>query len=99
MRILVAEDDAALAEGVMTTLRQAGYALDWGKNGIEAESALAAEPFDLLILDLGLPRKSGLDVLRHLRAGDSRVPGLILTGPDAVGGRLRGLAAGPDEES
>src|SRR5260221_8068330 len=97
MRILVAEDDAALAEGVMTTLRQAGYAVDWVKNGIEAESALAAEQFDLLILDLGLPRKSGLDVLRHLRAGNSRVPVLILTGLDAVSDRVRGLDAGADD--
>src|SRR5258708_31153777 len=97
MRILVAEDDAALDEGVMTTLRQAGYAVDWVKNGIEAESALAAEQFDLLILDLGLPRKSGLDVLRHLRAGNSRVPVLILTGLDAVSDRVRGLDAGADD--
>jgi two-component system, OmpR family, response regulator len=97
MRILVAEDDAALAEGVMTALRQAGYAVDGVRNGVEAESALAAEQFDLLILDLGLPRKSGLDVLRHLRAGDSRVPVLILTGLDAVSDRVRGLDAGADD--
>jgi two-component system OmpR family response regulator len=97
MRILVAEDDAVLADGVMTALRQAGYAVDWVKNGVEAESALAAESFDLLILDIGLPRKSGLDVLKRLRAGDSRVPVLILTGLDAVSDRVRGLDAGADD--
>ena len=79
MRILVAEDDAVLADGVMTALRQSGYAVDWVKNGVEAESALATESFDLLILDIGLPRKSGLDVLKSLRAKDYRLPVLILT--------------------
>ena len=97
MRILVAEDDAVLADGVMTALRQGGYAVDWVKNGVDAESALAAESFDLLILDIGLPRKSGLDVLKRLRAGDSRVPVLILTGLDAVSDRVRGLDAGADD--
>ncbi|MGQ0656072.1 MAG: response regulator [Betaproteobacteria bacterium] len=97
MRILVAEDDAVLADGVMTALRRAGYAVDWVKNGVDAESALAAERFDLLILDIGLPRKSGLEVLKRLRAGDSRVPVLILTGLDAVSDRVRGLDAGADD--
>jgi two-component system OmpR family response regulator len=97
MRILVAEDDAVLADGVMTALRQAGYAVDWVKNGVDAESALATETFDLLILDIGLPRKSGLDVLKRMRAGDSRVPVLILTGLDAVSDRVRGLDAGADD--
>jgi two-component system, OmpR family, response regulator len=97
MRILVAEDDAVLAEGVMSALRPAGYAVDWVKNGVEAESALATEPFDLLILDIGLPRKSGLDVLRGLRAADSRVPVLILTGLDRVDDRVRGLDSGADD--
>ena len=97
MRILVAEDDAVLAEGVMQTLRHSGYAVDWVKNGAEAESALAADQFDLLILDLGLPKKSGLDVLRRLRANDSRVPVLILTALDGVRDRVRGLDAGADD--
>ena len=97
MRILVAEDDAVLADGVMTALRQGGYAVDWVQNGVDAESALVAESFDLLILDIGLPRKSGLDVLKRLRAGDSRVPVLILTGLDAVSDRVRGLDAGADD--
>ena len=97
MRILVAEDDATLAEGVMRSLRQSGFAVDWVKNGTEAESALETEQFDLLILDLGLPKKSGLEVLKHLRARDSRVPVLILTGLDAVADRVRGLDAGADD--
>jgi two-component system OmpR family response regulator len=97
MRILVAEDDAVLAEGVMSSLRQSGFAVDWVKNGLEAESALAAENFDLLILDIGLPKKSGFDVLKQLRATNSRVPVLILTGLDGVNDRVRGLNAGADD--
>ncbi|MFL6564599.1 MAG: response regulator [Burkholderiales bacterium] len=97
MRILVAEDDAVLAEGVMQTLRQSGYAVDRVQNGAEADSALAANQFDLLILDLGLPKRSGLEVLRRLRATDSRVPVLILTALHGVSDRVRGLDAGADD--
>ena len=98
MRILVAEDDAVLADGVAHTLRQSGYAVDWVKNGVEADSALAAaDDFDLLILDLCLPKKSGLDVLRQLRTSDSRLPVLILTALDGVSDRVRGLDAGADD--
>ena len=97
MRILVAEDDAILADGVTRTLRQSGYAVDWVKNGVEADTALDTDDFDLLILDLGLPKKSGLDVLKRLRARDSRVPVLILTALDGVNDRVRGLDAGADD--
>jgi len=97
MRILVAEDDAILADGVTRTLRQSGYAVDWVKNGVEADTALDTEDFDLLILDIGLPRKSGLDVLKRLRARDSRVPVLILTALDGINDRVRGLDAGADD--
>jgi two-component system OmpR family response regulator len=97
MRILVAEDDAILADGVSRTLRQSGYAVDWVKNGVEADTALDTDDFDLLILDLGLPKKSGLDVLKRLRARDSRVPVLILTALDGVNDRVRGLDAGADD--
>ena len=97
MRILVAEDDAILADGVTRTLRQSGYAVDWVKNGVEADTALDTDDFDLLILDIGLPRKSGLDVLKRLRARDSRVPVLILTALDGVNDRVRGLDAGADD--
>src|SRR5437899_6386464 len=74
MRILVAEDDAILADAVQRSLRQSGHAVDWVQNGAQAEDAVLLENFDLLILDLGLPKKSGLDVLRRLRLRDSRVP-------------------------
>ncbi len=97
MRILVAEDDAILADGVVRALRLAGYAVDWVKDGIEADAALEANPFDLLILDIGLPKKSGLDVLRRLRGRDSHLPVLILTALDGVHDRVRGLDAGADD--
>jgi two-component system OmpR family response regulator len=97
MRILVAEDDAILADGVARSLRQAGYAVDWVKNGVEADSALDADEHDLLILDIGLPRKSGLDVLKRLRARNSHLPVLILTALDGVNDRVRGLDAGADD--
>ena len=97
MRILVAEDDAILADGVTRSLRQSGYAVDWVKNGLEADTALDADTFDLLILDIGLPKKSGLDVLKRLRARDSRLPVLILTALDGVHDRVRGLDAGADD--
>jgi two-component system, OmpR family, response regulator len=97
MRILVAEDDAILADGVTRTLRQSGYAVDWVQNGLEADSALDTDDFDLLILDIGLPKKSGLDVLKRLRGRDSRLPVLILTALDGVNDRVRGLDAGADD--
>ena len=97
MRILVAEDDAILADGVTRTLRQSGYAVDWVKNGAEADSALDTDNFDLLILDIGLPKVSGLDVLKRLRSRDSRLPVLILTALDGVHDRVRGLDAGADD--
>lgn len=97
MRILVAEDDANLAEGLATGLRLRGFAVDWAKNGAEADAALDAETFDLLILDLALPKKSGFDVLKRLRARDSRIPVLILTALDGVNDRVRGLDSGADD--
>ena len=97
MRILVAEDDPSLAEVLVQSLRRAGYAVDCVKNGDEADAALAANQFDLLILDLGLPRKSGLDVLRRLRSRRSATPVLILTARDSVNDRVAGLDAGADD--
>ncbi len=97
MRILIAEDDAILADGLTRSLRQAGYAVDTVDNGAEADSALLGTEFDLLILDLGLPRLSGLDVLKRLRARDSHVPVLILTALDGVQDRVRGLDLGADD--
>jgi len=97
MRILVAEDDAALAAGLIQSLRHSGYAVDCVKNGVEADAALGANQFDLLILDLGLPKISGLEVLQRLRSRRSRIPVLILTARDSVNERVKGLDAGADD--
>ncbi len=97
MRILVAEDDANIGQGVVQVLRQSGHAVDWVKSGMEAEAALDANPFDLLVLDLGLPRMSGFDVLRRLRSRQLTLPVLILTALDGVNDRVRGLDAGADD--
>ncbi len=97
MRILVAEDETLIADGLLRTLRQSGYAVDWVRSGTEADSALDANEFDLLILDIGLPKKSGLEVLKRLRARDSHTPVLILTALDGVNHRVRGLDAGADD--
>lgn len=97
MHILVAEDDAILADGVIRALRQSGYAVDWVKDGLETDAALDANPFDLMILDIGLPKKSGLEVLRRLRGRNSHMPVLILTALDGVNDRVRGLDAGADD--
>lgn len=97
MRILIAEDDAIIADGLSRSLRQGGYAVDWAPNGLEADTALLTVPYDLLILDLGLPKLSGLDVLKRLRARNSPVPVLILTALDGTGDRVKGLDLGADD--
>ncbi|TMS59472.1 response regulator transcription factor [Imbroritus primus] len=97
MRILIAEDDHVLADGLTRSLRQSGYAVDHVAHGLEADSALSTQSFDLLILDLGLPRMSGLEVLRRLRARNSLLPVLILTAADSVGERVKGLDLGADD--
>ncbi|KPF68375.1 transcriptional regulator [beta proteobacterium AAP99] len=97
MRILLAEDDPVLADGLLRSLRRAGYAVDAVASGTEADYALSTQEFDLLILDLGLPKMSGLDVLRRLRGRDSRLPVLILTAADSVDARVKGLDLGADD--
>ncbi len=97
MRILIAEDDSILADGLVRSFRQSGYAVDHVKNGSEADAALSMQTFDLLILDLGLPRMSGLEVLRRLRARNSALPVLILTAVDGVDERVKGLDLGADD--
>ena len=97
MRILVAEDDPSLAEGLVRSLRQSGYTVDCVTNGDEADAAVDANEFDLLILDIGLPKKSGLEVLRRLRSRNSAMPVLILTARDSVNDRVAGLDAGADD--
>ncbi len=97
MHILIAEDDPVLADGLSRSLRAAGYAVDAVSDGEQADSALAAQNFDLLILDLGLPRLPGLEVLRRLRARGTSLPVLILTAADSVDARVRGLDLGADD--
>ena len=97
MRILIAEDDAIMADGLTRSLRQAGYVVDRVGTGPEADSAVTRGEFDLLILDLGLPRMGGLEVLRRLRARQSSLPVLILTALDGVNDRVRGLDLGADD--
>ena len=97
MRILIAEDDQVLADGLLRTLRRGGYAVDRVGSGSEADAALADHEFDLVILDLGLPRMHGLEVLRKLRARGSQMPVLILTAADAIEERVKGLDLGADD--
>ncbi|MGA2552226.1 MAG: response regulator transcription factor [Burkholderiaceae bacterium] len=97
MRILLAEDDSVLADGLSRSLRQSGYAVDCVKTGTDADSALFNQEFDLLILDLGLPRLPGLEVLRRLRGRNSHLPVLILTASDSVDQRVKGLDLGADD--
>lgn len=97
MRILLAEEDAVLADGLTRCLRQSGYALDCARSGSEADAALVAGEYDLVILDLGLPKLNGLEVLRRLCTRGSKVPVLILTALDAVSDRVRGLDLGADD--
>jgi two-component system OmpR family response regulator len=97
MRILIAEDDQVLADGLLRSLRASGAAVDHVASGSEADAALMANEFDLLILDLGLPRLHGFDVLRKLRGRGSNMPVLILTAADAVEERVKGLDYGADD--
>jgi two-component system response regulator QseB len=97
MRLLLVEDDAMLGESVRRALRNEGHAVDWVQDGQAAELALAGEAYDALLLDLGLPRKGGLDVLRGLRRRGDRTPVLVLTAQDAVRERVAGLDAGADD--
>ena len=97
MRLLLVEDDAGLGEGIRTALKPEGYTVDWLQDGPSALHALTHENFDLAILDLGLPRMDGIEVLRRLRAAANPVPVLVLTARDATGDRIAGLDAGADD--
>lgn len=97
MRVLLVEDDRLLGDAVQAGLKQAGFAADWVADGLAAEAALDSETFAAVVLDLGLPRKSGLAVLKHLRERGNRLPVLILTAQDAIEDRIRGLDAGADD--
>jgi len=97
MRILLVEDDPQLGDGLMVGLRQAGFAVDWVRDGRAADLALSTETFDLVVLDLGLPRLSGMEVLKRARDRGRTVPVLILTARDATGDKVAGLDAGADD--
>lgn len=97
MRLLLVEDDAMIGESVRKGLQQDGFAVDWVQDGRAAEIALETNPYDTLLLDLGLPRKSGLEVLAALRRRGNAIPVLILTARDAVADRVKGLDAGADD--
>lgn len=97
MRILLVEDDAMIGESVRTSLRQDGYAVDWVRNGDLADAALASEHFDLVLLDLGLPGKDGIAVLRRLRGRKQNTPVIVITARDDIEDRIKGLDAGADD--
>lgn len=97
MRILLVEDDRLLGEGLLAGLRQAGFQADWVTDGQAAETALLAEPFTALVLDLGLPRLSGLDLLKRLRGRGNPLPVLVLTARDTSRDVIAGLDAGADD--
>jgi two-component system, OmpR family, response regulator QseB len=97
MRLLLVEDDCALGEGIRVALKPEGYTVDWVQDGSSALHALSNESFDVAIMDLGLPKLDGIEVLRRLRAAANPVPVLVLTARDATGDRICGLDAGADD--
>ena len=97
MRLLLVEDNDSIGKGLYAGLNQAGYAVDWVRDGETAQSAFVTEQYDVAVLDLGLPRKSGIEVLTELRARGSTVPVLILTARDTINDRIIGLDQGADD--
>ena len=97
MRLLLVEDDRMIGESLRNALRGCGYAVDWVRDGRAADGTLATERFDLVLLDLGLPQRDGMDVLQALRARGDRTPVIVLTARDSLASRVRGLDAGADD--
>jgi two-component system OmpR family response regulator len=97
VRVLLVEDDAMLGDGLVRSLKQADYAVDWTTDGEEAESILRVQEFDLVILDLTLPNMDGLEILRHLRSHKTPVPVIIITARSEVDDRIKGLDLGADD--
>jgi len=97
VRLLLVEDDTMIGESVLDLLRAEHYAVDWVKDGAMADTALRTQTYDLVLLDLGLPRRDGLAVLRDLRARKDRTPVLVATARDALAQRVEGLDAGADD--
>ena len=96
MRILLVEDDSMIAQAVVGSLKDDGYAVDWVNNGNTAETTLASQSYDIILLDLGLPGKDGIQVLQHARATRNTTLILILTARDDIQSRLAGLDGGAD---
>jgi len=97
MRILLVEDDKLLGDGVQAGLIQSGFSVDWVRDGVAAELSLKTGEYSGVVLDLGLPRLSGLELLQRLRRGGDKVPVLILTARDRVEDRIKGLDSGADD--
>lgn len=97
MRLLLVEDDRMIGESVQKGLRQDGFSVDWVQDGGSAELALETERYDCVLLDLGLPKKDGLDVLRGMRAKRDAAPVVVITARDAVPDRIKGLDTGADD--
>lgn len=97
MRILLVEDDELLGEGTRKGLIQDGYTVDWVKDGAVADQALKSETFDLIVLDLGLPKLPGITVLQNLRERGDTTPVLILTARESIDDRVKGLDSGADD--
>ncbi|MBI1424147.1 MAG: response regulator [Gammaproteobacteria bacterium] len=97
MRLLLVEDDTMIGESIEEELREQGYAVDWVRDGTAAELALQTHDYDLVLLDLGLPRKQGLEVLTGYRRRGGETPVVIITARDAVDDRVKGLDAGSDD--
>jgi len=97
MRLLLVEDDIMIGEAVQDLLRAERYAIDWARDAASADTALRTQGYDLVLLDLGLPGRDGLNVLRDMRTRSDRTPVLIATARDAVSERVKGLDAGADD--
>lgn len=97
MKVLLVEDDAMIGENIQIALEGEGMSTDWVKDGADAETKLVAHAYEAMLLDLGLPRKDGIDVLRNLRARGDRLPVMVITARDTVAERVQGLNSGADD--
>lgn len=97
MRILIVEDDHELGEVLQRRLRHEGHAVDWQSDGLEAEEVIAYQTYDLIVMDIGLPGKSGTEILRHMRRADNLTPVLMLTARSEIDDRVNALDAGADD--
>ncbi len=97
MRVLLVEDDSMIGEAVEQALKDASYAVDWVRNGVAALATLDSQDYGVVLLDLGLPKTDGMEVLRLIRARDNPVPVVVITARDALDDRIRGLDTGADD--